>query len=201
MKQIQEKLAEVNARRRVRYLTEVDVARAISSARESGFAVVTGGLVSGSYKYPATTACVAAVKVPGGFALLFGSTDAHETSSQVTWLGIRSCRPSHVKAWRENFIKSEHSEEGAVYISSRAAYAFTKKITCEEIPAHLRDVLLTKDASLGAGNCADKTNHVAEAFKNKPTPTWKVVERFPSLKGYIIRAAQYAYNAAHPNPQ
>ena len=79
----------------------------LEEARRDVYGWIVAGRVANAYKYPATTAAVAAVRLDKNrFAIRFGSINAHKGASPVSWFGPASKRDEHCRAWVEKLQKT-----------------------------------------------------------------------------------------------
>jgi hypothetical protein len=191
-------ISKANYRRRVRRIDMSDVAQALREARRSGIGYVSGGTVANAYKYPASTAAVAAVRIPGGYYVRAGSHDARRGSSQVTWFGPDSCRERHLRGWREQQTRETLLAGGWIALTPREVVGILRKrvATITGAPG----VTVTIEDSLAAGNCPHETRRVAEALAvdriSAPRLAQWIARHEPSLVRYAQRAIDYAERRA-----
>jgi hypothetical protein len=101
LEQLEKLLDRANARRRTRCINMNDLEDTIKEAIDDGYGYVTGGTVANAYKYPATAAACAAVRLGETVLVRVGSVNASKTHSPVTWFGPASARDKVVREWIE----------------------------------------------------------------------------------------------------
>jgi hypothetical protein len=202
-------IARVNAGRRVRTIDMGDVIQALQEALrpdQYGYGFTSGGRVANAYGNKATTACVYAIQfVPGRIAVRFGSIDAHKGSSETTW--ATGCSKRDIEGQRNYFAPRTDRgpiDNGWIYLSVarakkliRMREANTPAAVAVDIPPELADVILTREASIAAGNCESQTDRVAQLV-GKPEAKASDVARVciehgcQNLLPYVVRAARFA---------
>lgn len=99
-------LCDANYRRSKRRIDVGDVRSVVKDAWRCGVSYRSGGWVANAYKYPATTVAVAACRVHDSVYLKLGVHNARKSSSEVTWFGPLSCRPTHIHDWVQGVMEN-----------------------------------------------------------------------------------------------
>lgn len=209
-------LTRLCGRARRRTLDAGDLRQVLLEAQRTGMGSRCGGHVANSYGYPASTMRMAAFRLPDGdYAVKTDWGNATKSSASVPiYGGDRALRKfvEDVRSGKCGIEGKDHGLEGASW--TRLARRDVHRVLAQARRAAREDrgrqwpeseapetVVVTREDSLAAGNCASETERVAAWFHGRTAVSAAelravILRREPTLVAFARRAVAQALATA-----